>query len=203
MTSLLHRTLEHPLVYQLWQGPFAATKMNPILENLSQWPTNSKILDLGSGPGTNSAYFQHFDYLGVDVNPAYCLYARKKYSKEFECADAIQFLKDTDLIFDKVILNSLLHHIDDTGVNQILKGLQSVLTSRGEIYIIELILPKQKGIPYFLAKWDRGKFARAEEDWCQLFSNEFSITEMKRFNVPLFGLCLWNLVFFKLRACED
>ena len=38
-----------------------------------------RVLDVGCGPGTNTRYFEHADYLGLDINRGYIESARRRF----------------------------------------------------------------------------------------------------------------------------
>ncbi len=104
--------LDSPRVYELWQTPFAAGKMRPLARH-NHLPSIGRVLEVGCGPGTNAAYFDHTHYVGLDFNPKYTEYARRRYGREFITADARTYFPPPDVRYDCVLLNSFLHHIDD------------------------------------------------------------------------------------------
>ena len=59
-----------PIMYRIWQFPFAHQKMKPVRKDQSLAEA-VKVLDVGCGPGTNAKYFTHADYLGLDTNEPY------------------------------------------------------------------------------------------------------------------------------------
>ena len=70
MNEAVVRLLERPGVYLAWQRPFVASKLAPVWRHNDR-STIRRVLDVGCGPGTNSAEFAGLDYLGVDLNPSY------------------------------------------------------------------------------------------------------------------------------------
>ena len=84
--NLTTRIMENTHAYRLWQAPFAEKKFAPILahNDLSQV---RRVLDVGCGPGTNTPYFTHARYLGIDHNLRYLEYARQRYRQDFLVAD--------------------------------------------------------------------------------------------------------------------
>ena len=68
--------LEQTLVYRAWQAPFVEQKLTPIFEH-NDLSRVRRVLDVGCGPGTNTAHFANADYLGVDINERYIRYARR------------------------------------------------------------------------------------------------------------------------------
>jgi SAM-dependent methyltransferase len=113
-------------VYSLWQAPFARQKFAPILKetNLS---AVRKVLYVGCGPGTNTAFFTVNEYLGLDIKPNYIESAKKKYQREFLVAGVKTYVDIPKTESDFVLINSFVHHIDAPGTtNAILSCLQSL-----------------------------------------------------------------------------
>lgn len=86
MIGLIERLLEHPAVYAAWQAPFVARKFAPVERQIRDQPIR-RVLDVGCGPGTNTARFEHADYIGIDINERYLTIARSKYHGRFIQAD--------------------------------------------------------------------------------------------------------------------
>jgi SAM-dependent methyltransferase len=190
--------LEHPLVYRLWQAPFAGAKLLPVCVNndLSQV---RRVLDVGCGPGTNARYFAHSDYLGVDVNPRYIEYARRRYGRAFRVADVNQLEIAPGETFDFILVNSLLHHLDDVETRRLLNKLSTLLSETGQVHILELVMPDHAGISRALARWDRGRYARSSARWQELFREVFEPIMLHPYSLDLFGVELWSMVYFKGR----
>ena len=113
------RLLERPGVYLAWQRPFVSTKLGPVWRHNDR-STIRRVLDVGCGPGTNSAEFDGLDYLGVDLNPAYIDHARRKHASHFEVADVRTDSVPGKGTYDFVLVNSLLHHLDDVAASSLL-----------------------------------------------------------------------------------
>lgn len=181
--------------YRLWQAPFAEKKFVPIGRDPSLRSARS-VLDVGCGPGTNSAHFPGSEYLGIDLNPAYVDYARRRFGRNFLTADARTF-SPAGSAFDFVLINSLLHHVDDEGTHQILGNVARLLTPGGHVHIVDLILPERASIARTLARWDRGDHARPLEAWRRLFVRHFEPMQFEPYSVGALGATLWHLIYFK------
>ena len=191
--------LESAGIYRLWQAPFAEDKFAPLTAH-NDFNGVRRVLDVGCGPGTNLGHFQGCEYLGIDVNPDYVAYARRRYGRQFFVADATQFTVPADERFDFILLNSFLHHVDTENVRKILSHLSGALTSDGHMHIVELVLPGQHSMPRLLARWDRGRFARPLDKWRELFAEALEIVTFEPFKLRALGLSLWDLVYCKGRA---
>src|SRR5882724_9140523 len=166
--SFLNFLLEQTVVYSLWQAPFAAEKLAPVL-NHNDLGKVRRVLDVGCGPGTNTKYFANQDYLGIDINPRYIASARRKHDRNFIAADVTTYNDDHAEKFDFILVNSFLHHISDADSHRVLSRLTDWLTPDGYMHIVELTSPGDRSIAQFLADWDRGKFLRPLAKWQNLF----------------------------------
>lgn len=182
--------------YRYWQAPFVKSKFLPIVQSGDIDKARS-VLDLGCGPGTNAPYFSRSHYVGVDFNLDYVAYARKRFKGQFIAGDVCNLCLSSEAKFDFILLNSLMHHIHDDGVCAALEGLLSLLTPDGQVHILDLVLPSERSVAYFLATNDRGKFARPIEHWKALFSRYFDLRVFQQYTIKLCGVVLWNMVYCK------
>jgi SAM-dependent methyltransferase len=182
--------------YRLWQAPFAEKKLEPLRRH-NDFSTIRRVLDVGCGPGTNTRHFAHADYLGLDINPRYIIYARRLYRREFVVTDVSKYESPADAKFDFILVNSFFHHIDLDGTRRILSHLGTLLTEDGHINILDLVLPDRPGLPRSLARWDRGEYPRGLEEWRQIFSEAFEPVVFEHYPLGLFGVTLWSMVYFK------
>jgi SAM-dependent methyltransferase len=197
--NLTTRIMENTHAYRLWQAPFAEKKFAPILahNDLSQV---RRVLDVGCGPGTNTPCFSHTRYLGIDHSLSYLEYARRRYRQHFLVADIIHWPLGPTARFDFVLINSFLHHVDTPTARAILSQLRPLLTDDGHVHIIDVVLPEASSIARFLARQDRGGFARPLRDWKEIFAEAFETTVFEPFELTGLGVTLWQLVYFKGRA---
>lgn len=194
--SLKDVVLEAPLVYRLWQAPWARAKLEPVFQ-YNDLRTVRRVLDLGCGPGTNTPHFAHCDYLGLDINPAYVADARRRHAREFITADVRNFTVPNEERFDFILLNSLLHHIDDANAITILESAKGLLSADGHVHVLDLVLPTEPSAARTLALRDRGDFPRPLEAWREMFSSVFDQVVFQPYPLGSFGLTLWQMVYFK------
>lgn len=187
------------MLYSLWQAPFAAEKLAPVLEH-NDLRNVRRVLDVGCGPGTNTRYFAHQDYLGIDINPSYVESARKKHHRSFIAADLTSYTDESAGQFDFILVNSFLHHVDDADAHKILSRLPRWLLPGGHFHIIELALPGDRSIAQLLTHWDRGKHVRPLEKWRNLFEQYMNIVVFEPYRIKLVGTTLWYMVYCKGRA---
>jgi SAM-dependent methyltransferase len=192
----LSSVMSHPTAYRLWQAPCAAAKFAPIMRH-NDMTAVRRVLDVGCGPGTNAPWFEHVDYLGIDINPQYIATARRTYGRAFEVADVCQYEVDPTDRFDFILLNSLLHHIETEYVHQILDQLGQQVTPDGHVHILDLVLPESPCVARTLALGDRGDWPRPLDEWESIFSRHFEPVVCEPYEIRKVGVTLWNMVYFK------
>lgn len=191
--------MANPTAYRLWQMPFADMKFQPVF-NHNDMTQVRRVLDVGCGPGTNSLFFEDNDYLGLDINPDYITQATKRFGNKFAVADVCVYEAEPQNRFDFILMNSLLHHIDDPHTDRILEQLSKQLASDGHIHILDLVLPENPSIARTLALSDRGDHPRPLEHWSDIFSRYYEPVVFEPYPVSLGGVPLWNMVYFKGKA---
>jgi SAM-dependent methyltransferase len=194
--SFIDLILRQPIAYRLWMAPWAARKLEPVLRN-NDVSKIKRVLDVGCGPGTNAGAFAHADYVGVDLNQQYIADARKRYGRNFLAVDVRGNEFPVGSGFDCILLNSLLHHLDDNSSHTLLRRMTELLTPDGHVHIIELVIPDQLGIPRALAQADRGEYPRPLATWKTMFSEFFEPVVFEPFTLTGGPLTLWEMVYFK------
>jgi SAM-dependent methyltransferase len=194
------RLLAQPAAYRLWQAPFAARKLAPVIAT-GIVSRARRVLDVGCGPGTNAPFFMHADYLGVDLNARYVDDARRRFPKAmFEVADVTSDAFADSHSFDFILMNSLLHHIDDAGACHVLDKVARMLTDAGSVHILDLVLPERPSPARVLARLDRGEHPRPLPAWRELFRRSFTEEAFEPYPLGIGPLTLWNMVYFRGRS---
>lgn len=189
------RLLEIPLVYRLWQAPFAESKLAPLYRH-NDLSAVRRVLDVGCGPGTNAPHFRGTDYLGVDINPGYVERARARYGMRFEVADVTEY-EVRDDPFDFILANSFFHHVNDEAADRILGHLATLLTDDGRLHVLDLVLPVERSPARLLARMDRGDHPRPLEAWRDLLSRHFRLEVFEPYALGIGPLALWRMVYFR------
>jgi SAM-dependent methyltransferase len=191
--------MENVAAYRLWQAPFVDKKLDPLLKH-NDLAKARRVLDVGCGPGTNTSRFFHAEYLGLDNNESYIKYARRRYAREYIVTDIRSYAPRSGVCFDFILVNSFLHHVDDSDSLSILSKLKSLLTPTGYIHVLDLVMPARPSISRLLARCDRGDFARSLEKWRDIFTQDFEPILFEPYPLTAFGVTLWNMVYFKGKA---
>lgn len=199
LRRIADRALEHPLVYRVLQAPFQERKLAPCLGHLSLH-RSTRVLDVGCGPGTNTWHFRETQYTGVDINPEYIASAQRRFRRRFLVGDVRNPTVLPAEEFDCVLVNSLLHHLDDAAAQGLLSRLPRLLAPGGRIHVLDLVLPPRASVARILARLDRGRHARPIDEWRQLFEQSLVVEQLSEYPLGVFGLPLWQMVYFIGRA---
>jgi SAM-dependent methyltransferase len=190
--------MDRVTAYRLWQAPFAEKKLEPVRRH-NDFAAMRRVLDVGCGPGTNARHFLATDYLGVDMNPDYIEWARRRYGDRFAVQDVTRMTEPPGGGFDAILVNSLLHHIDGANSRRILAQLSRLLTAGGHVHILDLVLPERPSLSRSIARSDRGDYPRPLAEWRDMFTEAFEPVVFEPYPLGLAGITLWNMVYFKGR----
>jgi SAM-dependent methyltransferase len=184
--------MNHTWAYRAWQAPFAEAKLRPLFAQ-NDLSRVRRVLDVGCGPGTNAHHFADVDYTGIDINDGYIADARRRHGRDFRVADVTRLAPGTIEPADMVLVNSLLHHLDDDETHRTLSSLPQLVTADGMVHILDLVLPDEWSPARALAKLDRGRYPRRVDDWRSIFSSHFH----EQIFEPYTYAGLWAMVYFR------
>jgi len=123
---------------------------------------HESVLDIGCGIGSFCRMTDR-KYLGVDIEPKYVEYARKRYGsqgKEFMAADAFSLDSKTGK-FDVVSFINVIHHLSDDEVRKLFNSLKAVKPRN--YFVVDVALEKGH-IVLELFRWlDRGRHYRTRD----------------------------------------
>ena len=176
-------------------GPLREKKFAPILAHNDLCQAR-RVLDVGCGPGTNTSYFSHTYYLGIDHNLRYLQHARRRHRRDFLVADVTRLGLAPEARFDFILINSFLHHMDTPNARRLLSQLSALLTEDGQVHILDLVLPAQPSVARLLARLDRGEFPRPLGEWEQIFTETFETEVFEPYELTgVWGDSLGNGLF--------
>ena len=197
LRNAFERVMEQPWVYRLWQAPFADRKFEPVQRQLNL-KRPRRVLDVGCGPGTNAPRFHGADYVGIDINDHYLQLGRTRHPGLFVQAD----LSTADLShlgrFDVILVNSFLHHLPDDGVAHILSRIPKLLDTDGRVHILELVMPGKRKLATVMARLDRGRYARTQEEWKTIV--RATLRAGQSIEPYMLGKWLWAMLYFQGRV---
>lgn len=75
---------------------------------------NAAILDIGCGAGHFLYYLKkkgYSNFLGIDISSQQIEFCKKKVSGKVKLADALEFLKDKNRVYDVIVAHDILEHV--------------------------------------------------------------------------------------------
>ena len=148
-----------------------------------------KILDIGCGTANIlNVLSNNLKYYGFDANKKCIIYAKNKYiNQNFFCK--IFNEKNSKIVpkVDVIILNAVLHHLDNKEITLLLELLKKKIKDKGKIIIIE---PFYSRITFSFAnilvkirdkigEYDRGNFVRSINEYKKLISKKLKIKKVQ------------------------
>lgn len=198
LKRLVGLILDRPRAYRFWSFGIDGQKKRILLTLLKGW-SGERVLDVGCGIGNNADLFEKLDYTGIDVNEAYVQMAKTWHpNQEFIVADATRAFPPGR--FDLVVINSLLHHLGDSGVLAVLTNALGALTRDGTIVLLEPEVPPDGArLPRILMTLDRGGYFRSHEGWTALSrAAGLRVLREHRGTLTVCGITAWYLLAAEL-----
>jgi SAM-dependent methyltransferase len=179
----LKRVLTLSWVYKLFQAAVGSRRSkNWISRRFWNIAPGQKVLDIGCGPGNTVGRFPAgVKYVGFDISEAYIAHAKSRFAgdpdKTFLVGTAESFIErlpEPMQNSDLVVINGLLHHLEDGEALTALKLARMALATGGRLVCLEpSFLIHQASVSRWLLKRDRGRNVRSEPEWKALFAQAF------------------------------
>lgn len=140
--------------------------------------SGDRILDIGCGTSEILNYLDSsIVYVGCDMSMDYIEYSRNKYGSrgEWHSKNASDLKDLGDSKFDIVLVNGLLHHLDDAEVIELLRYAKRALVEGGRLSTFDpCLVDNQNWLARFLIDRDRGKNVRTINEYLDLVSSTFN-----------------------------
>jgi len=188
----LQALVDHAALYNFLQFAISASQ-----RSTKRWAhdwleprAGERILDVACGTGEFCGMGpegDRVDYLGVDINPRYIEYARRRYRgarRAFRVADATQ-LDLPDGSFDKVLFANAMHHLPDEQNRKILGHIARILKPGGRLVLIDTVGDHPGRIQRFFLQRDRGDYLRSLEHQRALVEDYFDVERCASFDTGL------------------
>lgn len=183
----LKRILTLSWAYKLFQSMVGSKQSKRwISSHFWRVQAGQKVVDIGCGPGNTAHYLPAgVKYVGFDISEEYIANAREQFAGDPDktfiagvaedfVADLPEQMKDADL----VMINGVLHHLEDSEAITALTLARQALATNGRLICLEgCFLVKQAPIPRWLLRRDRGQNVRSEPEWKTLVAQVFNTFE--------------------------
>ena len=155
-----------------------------------------RVLDFGSGVGTNSGLFYPDDYVGVEVDTSRV--SESKYTFPNHRFQEISYVSSyddrlsfPDESFDMIFISLCLHHIDSYTCKILFQEFRRLLKRGGVIVGIEPVVTSHILSNIFMNLIDAGDFIISRNDYTKIYSSEsFRVDPVNV--VSVFGYHLWQ-----------
>ena len=156
-----------------------------------------KVIDFGSGIGTNSRLFSPDDYIGLEINKSRVSESCRAFPNyNFQAISLINTESDRlpieDNSHDIIFISLCLHHIDSKTCKLLFAEFRRILKRGGRILGIEpCIMPSSIFSNIIMNVIDRGDYIISEADYTAMYKSEsFKIDPINI--VKTFGYNLWQ-----------
>jgi len=174
----MHGLLRSGAVYHAYQvmGGFFGARIRA-LRDYADLNGVRLVFDVGCGPGHISRHVPpHVKYVGFDTDPGYIEYAWSRFGARgrfvmgaFDAGSAAQYGRP-----DLLMMNGLLHHLDDAAARSVLSDAAEALAEGGRFISLDgCFVERQHPVSRFLMRRDRGRYVRTAEEYLRLVSVSF------------------------------
>jgi len=142
---------------------------------------DERVIDVGCGTGLCAGLVPG-DYVGIDTHVPYLRLARRHgRGRSAEVASmsgaALGF---RERAFDKAVLISIVHHLDDAAVDSLLQGLRRIV--QGAVVVLDLAPDYGNRVERFLMRHDRGHHVRTVPTMRTLLTRHYRLAHEEIFH---------------------
>ena len=178
---MVRRIAVNPALFRIIRNIINFGNLQTVIVQAIDVAETDEVIDVGCGIG-DLCTIVGGKYYGVDVDPNYIRYAKKRYGSDkriFEVLD-IKHLHELDAKrFDKAFYIGMLHHFSDLENFQILQDISRI--TKEQIIIFDLV-PSSNPIKRFLCSLDRGEYLRPIEKQRELIEKVLAVKHLSTFD---------------------
>jgi len=198
--------LKFPPIYLAIQAAIGAKKARKTcVDEFAKPSPGMRVLDVGCGPGFVIEYLPGVQYVGTDIDFKYIQHAKKRYGHlgDYHCLELnAENMRELGK-FDVVLLNGVLHHIDDAGVLDLLTLIRECLNPAGHLMTLDgCFYESMSPVSRYLIRNDRGQYVREQDAYLGLAKHIFPNVEHHH-RTDLFSIPYDALVMVCSLAADD
>ena len=149
------------------------------------------VLDLGCGTGEYAPLFSAERYVGLDLSPPFVRYASARLRGFTFLVGDGERLPFPDDGFHRVLVNGVIHHMDDGGADRLLGEVSRVVRPSGAVLIIEDVPSSAVNLAgRLMHAIDQGDHIRTSEAYGELIGRHLSIERTEAYRS---GICEYAL----------
>jgi SAM-dependent methyltransferase len=175
--------LQYPQIYQGFQsmGGFFGARIRAIDAYLNIRP-GDHIIDISCGPGFIVKHLPtSIRYDGFDIEKRYIDYARRRFHGRgsFHCRQFDLSCVASIGCADVVMMNGLLHHLDNADASALLSVARRALKPTGVLFTLDGCLRDgQSWLANWIVRHDRGRHVRSEDGYRRLLKEHYGTVKI-------------------------
>ena len=161
--------LSNPFIFDKFQKLLGLSRCKARYVSIMNPRSGMRILDIGCGTADILEHLpEGIDYHGYDLQPEYIDYASKKFRGrgQFYCQDAASLKVKGGSAFDIVMINDIVHHLNNDDAKRVFKIAFACLKDDGYLSTIDIIkIENQSWLARYIMSKDRGQNVRTKSEY--------------------------------------
>jgi len=140
------------------------------LQDFAQIQPGLRVLDIGCGPGYIATKFSGCHYVGFDVEQSHITYAQSRFGQfgRFYRGLLSEEFLNVEAPFDLVMMNGVLHHLNDEDLKRVLHLARLALKPGGRLITMDGYYAENlPWIARMMLRGDRGRYVRRADGYVQ------------------------------------